>query len=154
MKTTLIKPFLRSRFKEPYLREFDRPRQPIDLAILAALLLRKGHEAKILDAFILKIKPEDITRHIEHSDVFVVATAGYDRWQCPNLDYSDAIETVNFIKKKYPNSRVVIIGPHGTVRPEELLKYDNIDFVIRGEPEITFMDLVKNINKPEFVKKE
>ena len=153
MKTTLIKPFLRSRFKEPYLREFDRPRQPIDLAILAALLLRKGHEAKILDAFILKIKPEDITRHIEHSDVFVVATAGYDRWQCPNLDYSDAIETVNFIKKKYPNSRVVIIGPHGTVRPEELLKYDNIDFVIRGEPEITFMDLVKNINKPEFVKK-
>lgn len=151
MKITLIKPFLRSRFNEPYLHEFDRPRQPLDLAILASLLLEKGHHAKIIDAFVSKIKPENI-KNIGYSDLFVIATAGFDRWQCPNLDYSDAIETINELKKVYPMSKVAVIGPHGTVRPKELLSYENIDFVIRGEPEITFMDLVKNLDNPEKVK--
>ena len=153
MKITLIKPFLRSRFREPYLKEFDRPRQPLDLAILAALLLKEKHDAKIFDAFISKTEPKETAKHVEDSDVFVVATAGFDRWQCPNIDYSDAIETINAIKKVYYNSKIVVIGPHGTVRPRELLSYDNVDFVIRGEPEITFMELIKNLDRPEKVKK-
>lgn len=152
MKITLIKPFLRSRFKEPYLREFDRPRQPLDLAILASLLLEKGHNAKIVDAFAAKIMPDGIKSHIEESDIFCVATAGFDRWQCPNIDYIDAIEMINNIKIKYPKTKIAVIGPHGTVRPKEILSYENVDFVIRGEPEITFIELVENIDDPTRVK--
>lgn len=151
MKILLIKPQLKSRFSEPYLQEFDRPRQPLDLAVLSNILKQEGHTVNILDMFVENFEPVYMLDHSSDIDIFVVATAGVDRWQCPNLDYRDAIETIDFIKNKNKNAKIIVIGPHGTVRPQELLAYKNIDFVVRGEPEVTVPHLINNINTPEKV---
>ncbi|MEK6940748.1 MAG: radical SAM protein [Nanoarchaeota archaeon] len=153
MKFVLIKPWLRSRYKEPFLKDFDRPRQPLGLATLAAVLEKEGHNVTILDAFIEKIKSEDIPDRVYEPDMFVVATAGYDRWQCPNPIYKDAVDTANALKKKYPNVKICFIGPHGTMRPEEVLAHKSVDYLIRGEPELSFQELLRNLNDPSVIEK-
>lgn len=49
------------------------------------------------------------------------------------------------IKKYHPNSKVVLGGVHPTALPEEALLNASIDYVIRGEGEEPFMNLLKGV---------
>lgn len=47
------------------------------------------------------------------------------------------------IKKRNPNVKIVIGGVHPSALPEETLRNKNIDFVVRGEGEVTFYELIE-----------
>lgn len=59
--------------------------------------------------------------------------------------YIDVISIARFIKKINPSIEIVLGGNHATAFCDMVLKEDTIDFVVRGEGEVTFYELCKAI---------
>nr|WP_287584754.1 radical SAM protein [Candidatus Borrarchaeum sp.] len=148
--------FINPCFPRPFVNESagltNRFRQPLDLAYPAAVLEKEGYDVNIIDANVLRLNLSQMKKIIlnKKPEVVVITTSPIDRWQCPYLDISAAINTVNLIKNSVSSVKVILTGPHGTVTPEWLFKQsNNIDFVIRGEPEITILELMNNLEKKD-----
>ena len=76
--------------------------------------------------------------------------------------YEPAIVGISVLTPKVPsafkiaeickniNHNIVVVfgGHHPTVSPDEILLNKNVDFVVRGEGEKTFYELVENLNNP------
>lgn len=62
------------------------------------------------------------------------------------VDFDDSIKAARIIKKKRPNSIVIVGGVHPTVRPNDGLKLKCFDYIISGEGEIALLELIRNIN--------
>lgn len=63
--------------------------------------------------------------------------------------YGSALKVAKIAKKIDENIPVVFGGVHPTVLPEESIKNGNVDLVVRGEGEYTFLDIAQNINSGE-----
>lgn len=61
----------------------------------------------------------------------------------------DALMVAKIVKEINSETKVVLGGPHVHIFGQETLKLGNSDFVILGEGEKTFHQLVKNINNEE-----
>ena len=60
--------------------------------------------------------------------------------------YSDAaLETARIVKKANPDCKTVLGGHHPTALPESVLVSADVDFVLRGEGEVSFPLLAKTI---------
>jgi anaerobic magnesium-protoporphyrin IX monomethyl ester cyclase len=57
--------------------------------------------------------------------------------------YPSAIRLARFVKDALPGSKVVMGGVHPTMMPEMVLAEGPVDYVIRGEGERPFLDLVR-----------
>jgi len=122
-----------------------RKRQPLSLAWIASILKREGHSIELVDMNALGIENLKINKNYDWA---VVASAPLDRWETPYLDYSEAIKIIRICKKK--KIKTVLIGPHGTVTPELILKQvPEIDIIVRGEPEETVKDIISGKPKEE-----
>lgn len=59
-----------------------------------------------------------------------------------------AIRVARISKELQPTCKIVVGGPHATVAPDDLLSLEEVDFVVRGEGERTFLELCEAlINK-------
>jgi len=63
----------------------------------------------------------------------------------PTAKYSIAMKIANYIKKYSPSVTIVVGGPHPTILPLETIKEPSIDIVVKGEGELTFLELVSAI---------
>lgn len=59
--------------------------------------------------------------------------------------FGSALKVAKIAKKYDKDCCVVTGGPHATVCPELTMKSENVDFVVRGEGEEVFLELVKAI---------
>ncbi|KWT82524.1 B12-binding domain-containing radical SAM protein [Candidatus Magnetominusculus xianensis] len=67
--------------------------------------------------------------------------------------YMSALIVASVVKSVNKNISVVFGGVHPTLLPEIVIKNENVDFVVRGEGEITIVELVKGlVNDIENVK--
>jgi radical SAM superfamily enzyme YgiQ (UPF0313 family) len=66
-----------------------------------------------------------------------------------SVDYNPAMKSIKIIKKASPETIIVVGGPHPTIVLEEMEKERSIDHIITGEGEISFTELLKNIQKGE-----
>lgn len=66
-------------------------------------------------------------------------------------NYTSGMMLAQLIKTAAPGSKVVLGGKHVTTLPELALKNENVDFVVVGEGELIFTDLMDNLNSPEKV---
>ena len=66
-----------------------------------------------------------------------------------SVDYNPGIEAIKIIKKISPNTIIVAGGPHPTIMLEDITKVEEIDYIITGEGEISFTELLKDIDKGE-----
>ena len=55
------------------------------------------------------------------------------------------LETARIIRRKEGNRSIIFLGPDPTYYPEKYLLFDKF-FVVRGEPELTLLELVQNID--------
>lgn len=60
-------------------------------------------------------------------------------------DYSDAMKCIEIVKKISGDSKVIVGGIHPTIRPDEMAANPGIDHIVKGEGEISFIELLKNI---------
>jgi anaerobic magnesium-protoporphyrin IX monomethyl ester cyclase len=115
------------------------PQPSLGLASLAAVLESSGHNVKILDMPALKLSELSAETILQEKPDIIGITA-----MTPTLNA--ALAVAKKVKETSNNTLVALGGPHATVLPEETLEkaYD-LDFVIRGEGEQTFADLVNHL---------
>lgn len=124
-----------------------RPRQPLSLAYIASLLLEKGYDIELLDANVLNYNVNQTVNRIKayNPDVLILTSTSVDRWECPNSYIDSVFEIIN----KAEIDLTILTGSHGSVTPEWVFKKCNVKFIVRGEPEITTLNLVEAIKRKE-----
>ena len=118
---------------------FNRNWPPLCLLNCAALLEKEGITAEIIDARAEDIKPDEIIRRTNRVDRVFLTSSPLDRWQCPNIEIKDFLDMLAPLRK----DNLYILGAHGTVFPETMLEKTGAVAVIRGEPELTVLELCK-----------
>ena len=116
--------------------QFTRyPQPPLGLALLAAILEEKGYATSVLDANALNLRPEDIVSLVAGADIVGITA------MTPTV--TAALEIARLLKRAVPGRTIVMGGAHATLLPEETLKSaPEIDFIVRGEGDVTIIDLL------------
>ena len=117
---------------------------PVSLAYLSALARREGHEPTLLDCPQSAISLEgllDILRRVRPAlCVLPIST--------PSLAVD--MENARRIRQAVPGIRVAVMGVHATVMDQRLLgDHPQVDYVLRHEPELTFVALVSALDRGE-----
>ena len=119
---------------------------PLQLAYLAGAALKAGHETRIYDAMNKDTTFEDIRAQIEAYKPDFVMSLDYlpVTGAISTATVPAALEALAVAKRVDPAIVTMIGGPHPTFMYEEILRDEanHADFVIRGEGEITLVDLM------------
>lgn len=152
MKVLLINPAWKVENKSNLWRKVASCYPSLGLAYIASVLEKEGHKVLFIDMHAENFSPRDVARLARSEDYsgldYVGITATTPLIKC-------ALLLAKFFKKKFPKVKTVLGGVHPTVRPDEVLSNDFVDFVVRGEGEITMKELVsgttlKNIDGLSF----
>jgi D-inositol-3-phosphate glycosyltransferase len=143
MKAVFINPNWR-RLKAHF-RGNINPTQPLDLAY-AAGAARKKHNVSICDLNALDAGFEAIPK----ADAYVITTApGYVFWRCAPLGEEVPLEVAEYLRANYPDCKIIIIGPHGTLNPQRFLESRLADVVVRGECDLVVARVLDNLKRLE-----
>ena len=96
------------------------------------------------DKVYLGDKSEAIYKKIKEADPDVIGISNMFTWQM-----EQALAVAELAKKACPKAINVIGGPHVSSFPREMIKEKNIDYVVMGEGEIRFHELIKCIESGE-----
>lgn len=167
---------MRVLFINPPLRRLvgqDCAYYPVGLAYLAAVTRGLGHTVGIYDvenARGLKIEA-DYRNEREQWQYYgnIINDSDHPLWQevldninefepdivgirAQTITYASALKIAELAKRSHHGCPVVAGGPHPSIRPEEVLSDENVDFVIREEGETSFAALIKALNSknPDF----
>ena len=115
---------------------------PLGLAYIAAYLREKKDnvDISILDAEALKMELEDVKKHIINIKPDVVGITS----TTPCFYY--ALKIAELAKNISRDIKIVMGGAHPSALPKETVKNVNVDYVVKGEGEITFFELIKAID--------
>lgn len=153
MKVVLINPaeiYPKKYFSLPDIRLH----YPLGL-LYAASMARQKYETSVIDSFSCQeeLFSEDetnfymgaqndvILRRVKSENPDVVGITSPFTSQ-----FSAAAKLVGDIKKEFPHVKIVGGGPHGAVRPNDFLK-SGVDYLVQGEGEYTFMELLDALEK-------
>lgn len=128
------------------------------IAYLAAMLEKNNIEVKVLDALaegweneytkdgwnFVGLSNDDICGRIKDYSPDVVGITIPFTTQSEN-----AYNVAKIAKLAVPNATVVAGGPHPTIQTENTLKCLDIDYVIKGEGELSFVDFIQKFSKKE-----
>jgi anaerobic magnesium-protoporphyrin IX monomethyl ester cyclase len=113
---------------------------PLSLGYLASVLRQQGLEVEILDMNALSIPVEDLPRRLsgkKYDWIGITATT--------NL-INNAYRLAELARSQWPEARIVMGGVHPTVLPDEVLTFEAVDYVVRGEGETTVAELVSGVS--------
>ena len=120
---------------------------PLGLAYIAGYLREKGFPVSILDCPAEKLSSEGALRKLAEQSPRVVITA---------IGTSTISSDLAFLRRAKEESRgkliTVACGTHVTIIPQEALGEVGVDYVVRGEPEVTAGELCQALvrgNKAE-----
>jgi len=135
MKIVLIFP--------PNVYQTKQSMPPLGIAWLAAVLRENGFkDVSIIDSMANRYSNEDIIDLLkkESPDMVGISFGTQIRFS--------AFDLVRAIKKNFPKVIIVVGGPHPTLTTQDTLEnVPEIDMVVRGEGEVSFLNLVKEIDK-------
>ncbi len=120
-------------------RRYNRAWPPLDLLNCAGLLEEDGHRVELIDARASWLSPQALGQKAQSFDRVFITSSPIDRWQCPNLDFQPFLDTVGCL----PPDRTHILGAHGTLLPETVLRQTRARCVVLGEPERTVQELCR-----------
>ena len=86
---------------------------PYNLALLAAITERSGHDAKIIDAELERISLDELAKVSKEYDPDIVVLTGMTAF------YNIAIECAQKLKEHSVNATICVGGPHITIVEEE-----------------------------------
>jgi radical SAM superfamily enzyme YgiQ (UPF0313 family) len=107
---------------------------PLSIVFLGSFLERQGYEVRLFDEQIEWLTERRI------QDVINEFHPGAIGFTCTTPGMARAHEIAADIKKINPQIKVVMGNIHPTVLPEETLRDPNVDLVVRGEGEFTFLE--------------
>lgn len=117
------------------------------LPSIASSAKKAGHDVSLIDL-----------RQLASWDEFGAAVRGASPdvagLTMMSVDYDPVMKALGIIKGIDKNIKTVVGGPHPSLIPDDLIKNDNVDFIVRGEGEISFnklLDDLKDGKAPERV---
>ena len=117
----------------------ESPTPPFGLMSLAAYLLENDIDVKIEDYIITPYSKERITRIIDEFSPDYIGATGV------TMNIKKSLSILKDCSQVKEDAVMVIGGPHATFDADSiLLEHRYIDFVVRGEGETTFTELIKN----------
>ncbi len=120
---------------------------PLGLMYIASYMkATRGDEVRIFDIRFYKEPLKEIYRIISEFEPDIVGISAL------TLEAPALYQIARFVKTVI-DVLVIAGGPHATSIPEEVLKNKDIDIVIIGEGEITFKELIDNLDKGEGIER-
>ncbi|MDP3766167.1 MAG: radical SAM protein [Nanoarchaeota archaeon] len=120
---------------------------PLGIAYIAAMLEREGHKVKIIDgpawATVFEYSFDDLEKDIKEFNPDVAGVSA------SNSQIEHAKKAIS-LAKSINNDCVVILG--GTLisaDPKALLSFEDVDFGVYGEADLTFPEIIKAIETKE-----
>src|SRR3989339_1140238 len=116
---------------------------PLGIAWIAAVLRENGYKDVILI-------DGDVNKYSNQEAVDLLEKAGPDiiGFSFGTQNRFNAFSLISAIREKFPDLPLVAGGPHPTLTYESILEeIPELDIIVRGEGEYTFLELVKTIDK-------
>jgi anaerobic magnesium-protoporphyrin IX monomethyl ester cyclase len=113
---------------------------PFFLAYAAALLIKHGHGAELIDSIADRTGVDGIAARIEayRPGLIVIETS------TPSFRNDIAIAAA--LAPKIPGARLALCGPHATVFARDLLRdHPFVDYIVMGEYEYTLLELADRL---------
>jgi anaerobic magnesium-protoporphyrin IX monomethyl ester cyclase len=112
---------------------------PMGILSIATYLEKHGFEAHVSDMLIKPIKQDEFASILEAMKPAVLGLSVY------SITCLAAHALAKAAKKIIPDLKVVFGGQHPTFTYEEIIEHSDVDFVVVGEGEITFLELCKTL---------
>lgn len=115
---------------------------PLGVLSIAAVLEKEGVAVEVVPADILKLGWRDIQKkiHTDRPDIVGVTSTTENRFQ--------SFKLVKVAKEAYPSTRTIMGGPHASMAAEDTLAHlPELDLVVRGEGELTMLDLCRALER-------
>jgi radical SAM superfamily enzyme YgiQ (UPF0313 family) len=110
---------------------------------LGAYLEREGTKVQIVDATALSAPWKDLGNTVSTSKADVIGITCSATCLSP-----EAIQTISLCRKLSPNSVIVAGGSHFTLMAETILReLKELNYIILGEGEITFFQLIQELSR-------
>ncbi|WP_419661573.1 cobalamin-binding radical SAM domain protein [Desulfosarcina variabilis str. Montpellier] len=138
MKVLLVYPY----FIDQRINEEDVSAIPMGLYYVGAMLRANGYAVDILNAYNLKGTPHRIYRVLgdKRPDIVGFSILHANRW--------GGIDIARMVKKVNPGATVIFGGVGATFLWDHFLThFPEIDYVVRGEAEHSFLELVRWLEK-------
>src|SRR5262249_35331015 len=113
---------------------------PMSLLSLAAPLEEAGYEVRLIDAAIEPNYLQRIADEIKEACCF-----GVSLLTGPMI--LPALEASELVRRLSPGLPLVFGGWHPTLLPDQTLRDDCVDVIVRGQGERTFVELVRSLEK-------
>ena len=151
MKVLLVNPPRENEIRgnNPFIIEEERGcNPPLGLLYIAAYLEKfTKYSVEIIDCQVEKINYDSLASRVALARPDVVGLT------VMTLTLIDVIKTVKLIKEVDKRIKVILGGPHVHLFPEETINLQNIDYLVLGEGEETFKELLERLdNKPALKK--
>lgn len=118
---------------------------PLGLGYIASVLKNNGIEVEIIDSTLEKLDMKTFIKRIKHLQPDIAGVT------CNTSSRFQSFQSVRKLKEL--GIITVLGGCHVTFTDVDTMKHVPTDFIIRGEGEHTFLDLVKTLEKEGDVKK-
>ncbi|OGP52181.1 MAG: hypothetical protein A2Y79_12885 [Deltaproteobacteria bacterium RBG_13_43_22] len=115
---------------------------PLGLLYVASYALsHTDFEIEVLDTQVEELTYADIEKEIVRRNPDVVGI------QTMTFTLIDVMMVARIVKKADPKTIIVLGGPHVNIYPEESIEQVEIDFLILGEGEVPFTELLNGLNR-------
>lgn len=112
---------------------------PLDLLYVAAILERDGHKVRIVDAEATGGTPEQVLAQLGSPPPAVVGLA------TSSATIALDLQLVDRVKQLSPGTLTFITGSQGSKVPDMAMHNSRVDAVVRGEPEHTVAEMLREL---------
>lgn len=109
---------------------------PLGLCYLSSMLKKNGYNS-IIGIDLQKDSESLFEKHLKDSDIVGIHVV--------SKIFTEALRLAEKAKQINPKIKVVFGGPHPTLEPRECIEQKPVDFVVRGEGEYSFLEIVKAV---------
>ena len=115
---------------------------PLGLLYIGAVLQNAGHEVKVIDNGRMQLPVEKIVERVKRENPGAVGLSAL------TPTFKQGVKIARAIKTEMPDVKVVFGNYHATFTHDRILtKYPFVDYVVLGEGELSFLELVNTLEK-------
>jgi anaerobic magnesium-protoporphyrin IX monomethyl ester cyclase len=114
----------------------DEAAPPLALIHLAAPLVARGYEVRIVDSAVAADPIQEVLAACEGA-----VCLGISMVTGPMI--TEAVHVAQAVRARYPGLPIVAGGWHASILPEQTLRAECVDAVVKGQGEITFLEIVE-----------
>jgi radical SAM superfamily enzyme YgiQ (UPF0313 family) len=120
----------------------DEAAPPLALLHLAAPLVERGYDVRIVDSAVSPDPEAEVLAHCEGAVCFGVSMV-----TGPMI--TQGVQVARRVRERHPRLPIVAGGWHASILPEQTLRSPFIDAVVKGQGEVTFLEMVERYAQGE-----